>query len=104
MTKTITQLEEKKRKLSAEIKTAKQAAARAHKVQLLRARQSLGVRLAGAVGADTSEAAAALSEALSTDQVLAYLRQRIAPESAHVSVPDSDANASESGHGYSDQL
>jgi len=104
MTNNITQLEAKKRALNAKLKTAKQAAAKAQKAQLLHARQALGVHLAGAVGADTCEAVAALSDALSTDQVLTYLRQRIAPESAPVSLPDSDANASESGHSYSDQL
>ena len=103
MTKTITQLEEKKRQLAAEIRLAKRAAAKAQQVQLVTARQALGVQLSDAAGARTLNDVAALSEALNTDQVLAYLRQQIAPESVRGLGPDSDANASESEHGYGDQ-
>jgi hypothetical protein len=103
MTKTTTQLEEKKRKLAVEIKLAKRAAVKARQVEFWDASQALGVRLTQATGARTLEEVIALSEALDTDQVLAHLRQRIAPESAQVLGLDSDADASESGHGYSVQ-
>lgn len=95
MTKNIEQMEAKRRELDREIRAAKRAEAKAEKAALLSARQTLGVRLAKAVGADTIEAVELLQAALESGQVRRHLCREIGTESSDTSEHSGDLGGGE---------
>ena len=87
MLKNIDELEAERRELDRQIRAAKRAKKKAAAEALLSARQSVGVDLAVAVGADTPETVESLRQALMADRMQAWLRQQIVTESSVIAVP-----------------
>ncbi len=97
--RTVEEIRAEQRRLAAELKAAKRAAAKAAKEALVSAHQRLGQIVSETVGVDTPEAVEALQQVLLTDQVSRWLRDRLRPENGTAEVPVSDqAVSEESGH------
>lgn len=100
-TKTIADMEARRRKLDREIRSAKRAEAKRQREALLSARQALGVWLSESVGADTLEAVGLLREALSTGQVQQLLEDAMTAKSPNTFDTSSTPHGVPGVSGYS---
>lgn len=87
MLRSIDELEAQRRELDRQIRAAKSAKKKAAAAALMSARQTLGVDLAVAVGADNVATVENLRGALMSDRVQSWLRQQLSPESSDGPVP-----------------